>query len=288
MKILRFLKVWIMDLIKVGCFMRPKKNATQQEAGKGFANSVAAQASVNWENVNGRPTKLSQFENDPKFITTEMLKPIFDAIKEDEELFNALTRRVDDLEAIIRQQQSAVDLLKEQMDVVLQKTGISKVVEQATPERWEELKLVELSPTSPSEFYPSIDGTLVRSTAYRYHAPTSPKTGAVGEHKAQDGMIFAQRGSFSPIQDGYYSIVEPDRRHLAYHPVSAVAAEEGKKLYFINVMDVRAGKSIGYYRVYFTADEFGFSAFSDKNGKPMLSFDIASLDEYISQYAENN
>lgn len=277
-----------MDLIKVGCFMRPKKNATQQEAGKGFANSVAAQASVNWENVNERPTKLSQFENDPKFVTTDMLKPIFDVIKEAEELFNALTRRVDGLETLIRQQQSAVDLLKEQMDVVLQKTGISKVVEQATPERWEELKLVELSPTSPSEFYPSIDGTLVRSIAYRYHAPTSPKTGAVGEHKAQDGMIFAQRGSFSPIQDGYYSTVEPDGKHLAYKTVSAAAVEEGAKLYFINVMDVRAGKSVGYYRVYFTADEFGIAAFSDKNGKPMLSFGIASLDEYISQYAENN
>lgn len=286
MKILRFLKVWIMDLIKVGSFMRPKKNATQQEAGRGFANSAAAQASVNWENVNGRPTKLSQFENDPKFVTTAMLKPIFDVIKEDEEAFNTLTYHVNDLETIITQQQAAINLLKEQMDVVLQKTGISKVVEQATPERWEELKLVELSLSSPSDFYPSINGALVRSTAYRYHAPTSPKTGAVGEHKAQDGMIFAQRGSFAPIQDGYYSTIEPDGRRLAYK--SAVAADDGTKLYFINVMDVRAGKSVGYYKVYFTTDEFGFAAFSDKKGKPMPSLNIASLDEYISQYAKSN
>lgn len=275
-----------MDLIKVGSYMRPKKSATPREAGKGFANSAAAQAGVNWENVNGRPTKLSQFENDPNFVTTNMLKPIFDTIKEDEYAFNALVHRVDDLEAIIMRQQSAIDLLKEQMDVVLQKTGISKVVEQATPERWEELKLVELSPSAPSDFYPSINGALARSTAYRYHAPTSPKTGVVGEHKAQDGMLFAQRGSFTPIQDGYYGTIEPDGRRLAYK--SAVAAGEGTKLYFINVMDVRAGKSVGYYKVYFITDEFGLAEFSDKKGKPMLSLNIASLDEYISQYAESN
>lgn len=66
-----------MDLIKVGSFMRPKKNATPQEAGRGFANSAAAQAEVKWEDVKGRPTKLSQFENDPHFATTSDLAPLF-------------------------------------------------------------------------------------------------------------------------------------------------------------------------------------------------------------------
>ena len=66
-----------MDLIKVGSFMRPKKNATPKEAGRGFANSAAAQAEVKWEDVKGRPTKLSQFENDPHFATTSDLEPLF-------------------------------------------------------------------------------------------------------------------------------------------------------------------------------------------------------------------
>nr|DAY26703.1 MAG TPA: hypothetical protein [Caudoviricetes sp.] len=83
MKILRFLKVWIMDLIKVGSYMRPKKSATPREAGKGFANS-AAQAEVKWEDVKGRPTKLSQFENDPHFATTSDLEPLFTGQRETE------------------------------------------------------------------------------------------------------------------------------------------------------------------------------------------------------------
>ena len=72
-----------MDLIKVGSYMRKKKSATPREAGKGFANS-AVQAEVKWEDVKGRPTKLSQFENDPHFATTSDLEPLFTGQRETE------------------------------------------------------------------------------------------------------------------------------------------------------------------------------------------------------------